>query len=150
MLPTNFDQDSPAVGLSYYQAREFCTAAGKRLPTEDEWERACRGPTGARFGYGEYYAPQRTDARTEQQADPSPRKDLPPTAYGVHSMTGGVWEWCESNSTEPDSENQRALRGGAWRMKEPATRSDCVFRLVMSANKEGTTPFGFRCAADAD
>jgi formylglycine-generating enzyme required for sulfatase activity len=150
MLPTNFDQDSPAVGLSYYQAREFCTAAGKRLPTEDEWERACRGPTGARFGYGEYYDPQRTDARTEQQADLSPRKDLPPTAYGVHGMTGGVWEWSESNASDPAAPNQRALRGGAWRMKEPTTRSDCVYRLMMSANKEGTTPFGFRCAADSE
>ena len=148
--PISYDQNAPVVGVSYYQARDFCRAAGKRLPSEDEWERACRGATGARFGYGEYYDPLLTDARTEQQAGPVPRSDLPPTAHGVYGMTGGVWEWCESNSTEPDSENQRALRGGAWRMKDPATRSDCVYRLVISANKEGTTPFGFRCAADAE
>jgi formylglycine-generating enzyme required for sulfatase activity len=148
--PASYEQSAPVVGVSYYQARDFCRAAGKRLPSEDEWERACRGETGARFGYGEYYDPLLTDARTENQAGSAPSLNLPPTAHGIYGMSGGVWEWCESNSTEPDSENQRALRGGAWRMKEPATRSDCVFRLVMSANKEGTTPFGFRCAADAD
>ena len=63
-------------------------------------------------------------------------------------MTGGVWEWCV---TGPDSSGaQRVLRGGAWRMLDPAERADCVHRLTISTDKEGTTPFGFRCAADAE
>ncbi len=50
-------------------------------------------------------------------------------------MTGGVWEWCV---TGPDSSGaQRVLRGGAWRMLDPAERADCVYRLTISTDKEG-------------
>jgi len=57
-------RDSVSVGgVTWHQAQSYCESEGKRLPTEDEWERACRGPAGARYGYAEYYDP-RQSART--------------------------------------------------------------------------------------
>ncbi|MFP6643742.1 MAG: SUMF1/EgtB/PvdO family nonheme iron enzyme, partial [Candidatus Latescibacterota bacterium] len=112
-------RDSAAVvGVTWHQAQSYCESEGKRLPTEDERERACRGPAGARYGYGEYYDPRKSDARTEDRADEYPKKDTPPSNYGLFDMAGGVWERCV---TGPDSSGaQRVLRGGACSTRQSA------------------------------
>lgn len=146
--PFGYPSQAPVVGVSYHDAAGYCGAAGKRLPTEDEWERACRGPLGARYGYGESFDVQRTDARSAAQAEPYPQRDMPANSYGLYGMTGGVWEWCDANTEDIPQGDARALRGGAWRMNDPTRHADCVYRVSMPASKEAIT--GFRCAADTE
>ncbi len=99
----------PITGISWYDAKQYCEAHGKRLPTEAEWEKAARGTDGRRFPWGNEPA---TCARTvimtaagrscgikqksKSHADvgrPDPVGTRPPTLYGLYDMAGNSWEW---------------------------------------------------------
>jgi formylglycine-generating enzyme required for sulfatase activity len=146
--PVDFPGTAPATFVSWQKAHNYCESKGKRLPTEAEWERACRGPSGSRFGYGESFDSRFSDARTDTNAGSYPTSGLPASGYGLYGMTGGVWEWCGQDNP---SGNERSLKGGAWRMLNPEQRADCASRLIMSVDTNAAKkPFGFRCAADSD
>jgi formylglycine-generating enzyme required for sulfatase activity len=142
-LPVSSGGDDPAVGISYAQASDYCQWYARvarkefRLPTEAEWEYACRGGTTSRYFFG-------TDAtRADDYVWDSsnsggrvrPPTDKKPNPFGLHGMLGGVWEWTGS----------RVLRGGSFRVHreqmgsgvrragDPAARLDDVgFRIVRS------------------
>jgi formylglycine-generating enzyme required for sulfatase activity len=114
--------DHPVVQVSYDDAVAYAKWAGKRLPTEAEWERAARGgiengtftwgddpitPKRANTWQGAF--PHRNEA-TDGHATTAPVGTFPPNAYGLHDMAGNVWEWC-SDWYRPDTYAQRA--GGA-------------------------------------
>lgn len=151
-----------AIGISWEEAGNYCKAIGKRLPTEAEWERACRGPQNFKCGYGDSYDPRLTDARTESRkiAD-YPLSEHSSNGYGLYDMTGGVWEWCADayradienldprNPVYVSSQGTHVMRGGAWIMQNPERRASCVYRFHTTPDvHEGTV--GFRCAADAE
>ncbi len=119
-------------------------ADGYRLPTEAEWELACRaGTSGPRYGDLDAVAWHR--ASSDERPHPVGLKQ--PNAWGLLDTLGGVWEWCEDLYDEAVYGPYRVLRGGGWfdepwscragvrRRSHPSLRLDDVgFRLARSSS----------------
>jgi eukaryotic-like serine/threonine-protein kinase len=136
---------APVVALSWEEAQRACGMLGKRLCAEDEWEKACKGPEGRRFAYGDSYDPdacntQRASGedRTLQEAGLSPRCR---SGYGVMDLSGNVAEW-----TATASGQDRIVKGGAFDRPDYAAR--CAARKNGAPGARSVT-VGFRCCAAA-
>ena len=136
-----------------------------RLPTEAEWEYACRGGTTTPFNTGNcldytqanYYwsGPYSgcSNANTNYPGQTQAVDTYAPNAYGLHNMHGNVWEWCsdwygdygaaaQTNPTGPSSGVYRVLRGGSWSISAQICRS--AYRY--SYNPDSDINSGFRLA----
>ncbi len=116
--------DSPVVHIAYPDALAYAAWAGKRLPTEAEWEFAARGGLDQKlFAWGDELTPNGTFmANTFQGQFPTsdtgadgfkgiaPVRQYQPNGYGLYDMTGNVWEWC-SDWYRPDTYALRATAG---------------------------------------
>jgi formylglycine-generating enzyme required for sulfatase activity len=128
----------PVVHVSFDDAVAYAKWAGKRLPTEAEWERAARGGIdGKRYAWGDAFAPDgKRMANTWQGTFPqvaaededghprlAPVKSFPPNAYGLYDTIGNVWEWC-SDWFRPDAYRLNADAGLVVNPKGPARSYD--------------------------
>ena len=132
--------DHPVIFVSWFDAMAYATWAGKRLPTEAEWEYAARGGlVGKAFPWGD--AIDATKANHGQQVGrTSPVRSYPANGLGLYDMAGNVWEWCldayekdfyrhspkknpfaggvlhevVKNLTKVDKNKVRVIRGGSW------------------------------------
>jgi formylglycine-generating enzyme required for sulfatase activity len=117
--------DHPVVHVSWHDADAYARWAGKRLPTEAEWEFAARGGlSGKRFPWGDEEPtedaprcniwhgtfPHRNTKPAERQRT-VPVRSFAPNGYGLHDMAGNVWEWC-ADWYRPDEYARRKLAGG--------------------------------------
>ena len=136
-----YGNDRPATGMNWYEAKEYCESRGKRLPTEKEWGRACRGPEGYRYAYGDVYDTTKARTGLDLQDGMVRVGSYGPNGYGLYDMTGNVWEW--TDSWQGRSEKYKLLLGGAWDSDQGT--STCRSRFRFRPTRWAVT-LGFRCA----
>src|SRR5579883_3098951 len=137
----------PMTNVSRDEATRLCGQQGKRLCTELEWERACKGPNNTRYEYGEDYRAQpcNTGVPAEQSAKkPSGEKLSCQSGFGVRDMHGSVWEWTDSPWGRGRGGDLGVLRGGNAAAGEIAGR--CANALGRAPSTQSPT-MGFRCGA---
>jgi formylglycine-generating enzyme required for sulfatase activity len=129
--PENWDRQQehpnwPVVNVTWHQATAYCASAGGRLPTEEEWERAARGPTGTKHPWGnEDIDPSRANYIESKIGHPTPVGLYPSgaSAEGACDMAGNVWEWTSSEYSK--GSGTYVWRGGSFGSDRGLARSSC-------------------------
>ncbi len=140
----------PKSSVSFYTASQLCSDEGRRLCTEKEWEKACKGPSGLKYPYGNVWDPSKCNTQDKSGANRSiaPSGSFPAcvSGYGAYDMSGNVMEWTSSVFSAQDTAD-RVLKGGSFAKPDWASR--CAYRYNMLPTSSAYIEIGFRCCKGA-
>jgi formylglycine-generating enzyme required for sulfatase activity len=160
--PSKFQSpDRPVEQVSWDEVRTFLDKINLQrkgldliLPTEAQWEYACRAGTKTPFSFEDGITPDQVNCDGNGKGT-VPVKSLPPNPWGLYEMHGNVWEWCQDGQRDYRAEAEtdpigpsdpgafRVMRGGSWFSTARYARSACR-RANHPEYRYGT--IGFRCA----
>lgn len=165
----------PAVHISWNDAGEYAKWAGKRLPTEAEFEYAARGGLdGKTYAWGDELRPggkpvanwwqgtfPQRNTLEDGHLSRAPARSFAPNGYGLYDITGNVWEWVADRYSPgyyaaspkrdpkgPDVGDERVIRGGSYLCAENFCSNYRVAGRSQSAPDSGLSNLGFRCVRD--
>ena len=167
--------NEPVCQVSWNDAAAYTKWAGKRLPTEAEWEYAARGGlVQKKYSWGDELRPNGKPLANWWQGNfpdqntgedgfigRAPVESFPPNGFGLYDVTGNVWEWCADWYTDdyylksarddprgPDDGKERVIRGGSWMCAENFCTNYRVASRSQATPDSGLNNLGFRCVRD--
>ena len=171
-IPAAEFENAPVVNVTWYGATEYAKYVGGTLPTEAQWEYACRAGTTTTFNTGDCLSMPKLLASYKWSVPystcnisnlpipvkPQPGGNYPPNSFGLYDMHGNVWEWCsdwyedftatpQTNPTGPTIGKYRIGRGGSF--NDEATWCRSALRSYWEPNTKGNL-LGFRVVFPAN